>query len=117
MTAEHFGELFALGACGSAALEFLKIRELYGKVSASRFLVVVRCPLLWLLSGGLIVASGIFAWIVHNGQPADHAITVVMAGAGFRSFGREGLGALVHNKKIEQGPSDTQRVSLREVLQ
>ena len=111
---DHFGVLFSLGAFGAAALEFLKLRELYGKVDGRRFLVLIRCPLLWIFSGGLIVMSGVFAWITHNGQPSEHLLTVALAGAGFRSFGREGLGALVHNKKIEQG--ETPKVTLRDIL-
>lgn len=111
---EHFFQLFLLGAFGALALEFLKLREIYGKESVERFQLLIRCPLLWIFSGLLVVLSGLFAWIAHNGEPADHAITMMLAGAGFRSLGREGLGALVHNQGLVQGGGD--RLTLRDIL-
>lgn len=107
--------LFTLGAFGSSCMEFLKLREQFGKMRPRKFRLLVRSPLTWLFSGMLVIFSGIFTAIAWNGGEYGHALVVALTGAGFRSFGREGAGALVHNKALTQGEA-SDPVTIRDIL-
>ena len=96
-------------------MEFLKLREQYGKLPHRQFRRIAMCPLTWIFSAILVLFSGIFTTIAWNGEPYTHALVVALTGAGFRSFGREGLGALMHNKPPTQG-GDDQKITLRDIL-
>jgi hypothetical protein len=106
---------FFYGASGSLALEFLNVREQYGKMRAKRFRQMIRSPEFWIFNIGLILSSGLFASIVHYGATTEHGPAVFLAGAGFRSFGREAIGAVVHNRAIVQGASEDQ-ITFRDIL-
>jgi hypothetical protein len=115
MVKEELMLVFLYGAFGAFALEFLKLRELYGKLPARRFRMLIRCPAFWIFSGGLILVSGCFTVIAHPGATPEQGLAAALVGAGFRSFGREGLGAAVHNKALVQGGGDD-RITLRDIL-
>jgi hypothetical protein len=106
---------FFCGASGSLILEFLNVRRQYGKMPVSRFRAMIRCPEFWIFTLGLVVSAGLVTSIVHYGAAPEHGAAALLAGMGIRSFGREGLGAIVHNMPIVQGASED-RITLRDIL-
>ncbi len=65
--------------------------------------------------GRMVVRPGLFALIVHYGATPEHGPAIFLAGAEFRSFGREAIGAVVHNQAIVQGAAED-RITLRDIL-
>lgn len=81
--------------------------------------MLVGCPAFWLICFGFIICSGVFTYVVLDGRTGENMFTAVLAGAGFRSFGREGIGAAIHNKAISQGGeagTGEPPISMREIF-
>lgn len=97
-------DYFFLGAAGAACAEMLKLYELRGKLSSKKYQSALRSPLFWIVTLGMLVASGFIAWAVNSlTQLAPWQI--VLSGIGARSLIRAPLEARTANPPARLGDS------------
>lgn len=83
---------FAIGATAAAALELLKLYERREALPNKRFQRLIRMPLYWIVTVGMICASGYFAWVFHADAPDATPAELSFSALAARSLVREGFG-------------------------
>lgn len=98
-----FSTFFLVGACAAAALELLKFYEYRGKLSERKFKQILKSPLFWTSTLGLLFASGYFSWVLNAHKSEVRAVDLAVAGVGCRSIIRGLIAARVANKPLKLG--------------
>lgn len=108
-----FAQHFVVGATAAAAFEVLKVYELRTKLSSKSYLRLIRSPLFWLATLGMVLASGFFAWVFYANSQDVTAMELALSGVAARSFVREGLTATT-SRPVKLG--DEQPSPLRDMF-
>lgn len=94
---------FVLGGLGALLIELLRLYQMFGKMSASRFTVALRSPKLYVLAGILVTVGSAVAGIFdldqrRSGLPSEAfpgPFQLLMFGAGAPAILRQGIASAV----------------------
>lgn len=116
MNYSDFLSALPLGMAGAAAFELLKLYDMRGRISESKFNKIIRSPMFWSIVAGMLAASGFIAWTINDGNPNASAWQVVISGIAARSFIRETVGATVVNRPLKIGTDTNSSFHLRDIF-
>lgn len=86
-------EYLLIGLLGGLALELLQLHIYQGRLTQQKYQKLLRAPIFWLCSGGLILGAGLIAWGLNADQDNQRIIDVFVTGIAARSIVRELLAA------------------------
>jgi hypothetical protein len=89
----EFFHHFAIGSAGAAAFEALKVWELTGRLTETRFRRMLTSLKNWCLLVSMLAASGFLAWALYAGKPDVTPWNLAMSGIVIRTTVRELMSA------------------------
>jgi len=100
-------EFSLLGMAGSISMEIMKIYQLRSKLTLKKYQNMFKNPLFWIVTIGMTIASGFFAWAINANSLNPSILQIVISGIGANSIIRNiSANAVIKKDGIELGGSE-----------
>lgn len=99
-------EFSLLGMAGAISMELMKAYQLRGKLSLKKYQKMLKSYLFWIVTIGMIIVSGFFAWVINVSSINPTILQIVISGIGANSIIRSiGENVVLKKNDIELGDS------------
>lgn len=97
--------LFGIGLLGGFCLQFISLYKKYGQEPEDVFKKLLKSPVYWVFSIGMILVSGIVAWVLYSDAVQTSKIAVFTSGVAARSILEGVISGVVQNSSTVAGDS------------
>ena len=100
-------EFSALGMAGAFSMEIMKMYQLRSKLTLKKYQKMFKSISFWIVTIGMIIASGFFAWVINATSLSPTILQIVISGIGANSIIRNiSANAILKKDGIELGRDD-----------